>query len=228
MKHIQEFLTDHNLTHRQGKAISTATNSYFSPAPAFYHSKFYLQVIQRYPRSWGHGRRLPKIYHRDQIRVYLHFMSPVTTTCTLSIRWSPISKLQLILSQTEIKMCFAVKINTLYILCTCLGQCCCCVGDCSGSTGVSGVTVGQVGRPDRKILLRASERAGAALSTWDTLFDMRPCTVCVCSLGPTAWKYVKHLAGIWKNENLIQNMRHQETFIGVNQVSSCNPLSSSS
>lgn len=60
MKHPKEFLADHYLTHRQGKAISTATNSYFSPAPAFHHSKFYLQLIERYPRRRGHGGRLPK------------------------------------------------------------------------------------------------------------------------------------------------------------------------
>lgn len=60
MKHTREFLVDHYLTHRQGKAISTATNSYFSPAAAFYHSKFYLHLMLRYPRSWGHGKDYPK------------------------------------------------------------------------------------------------------------------------------------------------------------------------
>lgn len=71
MKHTREFLVDHYLTHRQGKAISTATNSYFSPAAAFYHSKFYLHLMLRYPRSWGHGKRLPKIYSLDETRYQL-------------------------------------------------------------------------------------------------------------------------------------------------------------
>lgn len=42
MKHAKEFLADHYLTHRLGKAISAATDSYFSPAPAFYHSKIFI------------------------------------------------------------------------------------------------------------------------------------------------------------------------------------------
>lgn len=60
-----------------------------------------------------------KIYHRDQIRVYLHFMSPETTLSKLSVPQSTISRLQLIWSQTEIKMHFVVKRNRQYILSIC-------------------------------------------------------------------------------------------------------------
>lgn len=72
MERAKGFLADHYLTHRQGKAISAATNSYFSPAPAFYHSKIYLQLKEL--RTWrevtkntlpGSNQILPTHYAPD-------------------------------------------------------------------------------------------------------------------------------------------------------------------
>lgn len=73
LKHIQ---ADHYLRRSQEKAISAATNSYFSPAAAFYHSKFLLQLIQRYWRSRG-----PEMYSADQIRAQLHIRHHITSVC---------------------------------------------------------------------------------------------------------------------------------------------------
>lgn len=51
MEHIEEFLADHHLTHRRRESNQHSADSDFSPAAAFYHSKRYLQLIRRYPRS---------------------------------------------------------------------------------------------------------------------------------------------------------------------------------
>lgn len=78
MKHTQEFLADHYLTHRQGKAISTATNSYFSPATAFYHSKFLSTTdteIFKVLRTWGEITKNIKTAIKSD------------STCTLCITW---------------------------------------------------------------------------------------------------------------------------------------------
>ncbi len=89
MKRTKEFLADHYLTHRQGKAISTATNSYFSPAPAFYHSKFYLQLMsKRYGGSWGLEKRLPQIHSRDHTRFYIHIWTTAVHPTLLAVYFS--------------------------------------------------------------------------------------------------------------------------------------------
>lgn len=72
----------------------------FSCSSVLSQQIFYLQLIQRYPRSWGHGKRLPKIYSRDQIRFYLHITNRMNNNCMLYcilfIPQSPIPTLQLI------------------------------------------------------------------------------------------------------------------------------------
>ena len=108
MKLTKEFLADHYLTHTgraEGKAISTATNSYFSPAACVFLSQqisFYLQLIQRYPKELEDtGKRLPKIYSRRSNQILLAHYEPYATNncmlyCILFIPPSPIPTLQLI------------------------------------------------------------------------------------------------------------------------------------
>lgn len=55
IKYVEEILAELYLTRRQREAISPATNTYFSPATAFYHSTFNLELILRYQNTWRCG-----------------------------------------------------------------------------------------------------------------------------------------------------------------------------
>lgn len=72
MKHTKDFLADHYLTHRQEESNQHSSQFLlFSTTPAFYHSKCYLQQIQRYQKEL---RTRGEIHTWNQIGFSLHIM----------------------------------------------------------------------------------------------------------------------------------------------------------
>lgn len=128
MKHTKDFLADHYLTHRQEESNQHSSQFLLFPTtPAFYHSKCYLQQIQRYQKelrtrgeihTWNQIGFSRHIMHQNSwIYIYsMHicwlFMTQVFNTVA-SVRFS--KHMRSNLSTNSQKSCRKMQIHAIYM-----------------------------------------------------------------------------------------------------------------